>query len=92
MVASMGMALVVIFWRGLMTITLALGFQPQTSAAFYPASFRLTSIPACRDAPCDETKRRYFEFKRIKICERIKNSIYFYFSCIIYLSRTLLTY
>lgn len=41
MVASMGMALVVIFWRGLMTITLALGFQPQTSAAFYPASFRL---------------------------------------------------
>jgi hypothetical protein len=52
----------------------------------------VTSIPACRDAPCNETKRRYFEFKRLKICECIKISIYFYFSCITYLSRTLLTY
>ena len=22
---------------------------------------QITSIPACRDAPCNETKRRYFE-------------------------------
>jgi hypothetical protein len=52
----------------------------------------LTSIPACRDAPCNETKGRYFEFKRLIICESIKISVYFYFSCIKYLSRTLLTY
>ena len=41
---------------------------------------------------CNETKRRYFQFKQLKICERIKISIYFNFSCIIYFSRTLLTY
>ena len=52
----------------------------------------LTSIPACRDAPCNETKRRYFEFERLKICQSIKISICFYFSSIIYFSRTLLTY
>lgn len=31
----------------------------------------LTSIHACRDAPCNETKRRYSEFKRLKICESV---------------------
>jgi hypothetical protein len=53
---------------------------------------QITSIPACRDAPCNETKGRYFEFKRQKICEYIKISICFYFSFITYLSQTLLTY
>jgi hypothetical protein len=28
----------------------------------------LTSIPARRDAPRDETKDRYIEFKRLEIC------------------------
>jgi hypothetical protein len=52
----------------------------------------LTSIPACRDSRCNETKRRYFEFKRLKICELIKHFYYFYFSYIIYLSWTHLIY
>jgi len=38
----------------------------------------VTSVPACRDAPCNETKYRCFEFKRLKICEYIKFYIYFY--------------
>ena len=43
-------------------------------------SIHITSIPACRDAPCNETKHKYFGFKPLNICERIKFSIYFYFS------------
>jgi len=50
------------------------------------ATAAVTSIPVSRDALCNETNRRYFEFKRLKICERLKVSIYFYFSYIIYLS------
>jgi hypothetical protein len=52
----------------------------------------LQSVPACRNAPRNETKRRYFKFKRFKICERVKISIYFHLSCIIYLLRILLTH
>ena len=52
----------------------------------------ITSIPVYRDAPRNETNRRYFEFKRYKIYERFKISIHFHFSCIVYLPRTLLTY
>ncbi len=47
---------------------------------------RLTSIPASRDAPCNETNRRYFEFKGLQIYKDIKNFICFCFNCIIYLS------
>jgi hypothetical protein len=44
---------------------------------------QVTSIPACRDAPYNKIKYRHFEFKRLKTCERVKISIYFYFSYII---------
>ena len=44
----------------------------------------LTSIPAYRDAPCNETNRRYFEFKGYKLYKRFNISIYFDFSYIVY--------
>jgi hypothetical protein len=44
----------------------------------------LTSIPACRDALCNETKHRYFEFKWLENYKRVKTSNLFYFSYIIY--------
>ena len=82
-----------ISYTGLLEVN---GFQKEERALFDGLisgnNDYVTSIPACRDAPCNETKRRYFEFKRLKICERIKISIFFYFSCIIYIFRTLLTY
>ena len=52
----------------------------------------VTSVPAYRNAPRNETKRRDLKFKRFKICERVEISIHFHFSCIIYLPRTLLTH
>jgi hypothetical protein len=42
----------------------------------------VTSVPACRNAPRNETKRRYFKFKRLRICELLKTSIHFHFSAL----------
>ena len=42
----------------------------------------VTSVPACRNAPRNETKRRYFKFQRLKICELVKISIHFHFSAL----------
>jgi hypothetical protein len=42
----------------------------------------ITSVTACRNAPRNETKRRYFKFKQLKICELIKISIHFHFSAL----------
>jgi hypothetical protein len=42
----------------------------------------ITSVPACRNAPRNDTKRRYFKFKRLKICELVKISVHFYFSAL----------
>jgi hypothetical protein len=52
----------------------------------------VTSLPASRDAPCNETNRRYFKFKRHKIYKRSKISIYFYFCYIVHFPQPLLTY
>jgi hypothetical protein len=32
---------------------------------FTLSMIQLTSIPTCRDAPCNETDHRYFKFKRL---------------------------
>ena len=40
----------------------------------------ITSVLVCRNAPRNEIKRRYFKFKRLKICEFIKIYIHFHFS------------
>ena len=48
-------------------VALTLGLQ---RVLFYSI---ITSIPACRDAPCNETNCRYFEFKQYEIFERLKN-------------------
>jgi hypothetical protein len=42
----------------------------------------ITSVPACRNAPRNETKRRYFKFKRLKIYKLVKISIHFHFSAL----------
>jgi hypothetical protein len=43
---------------------------------------QITSVPACRNAPRNETNCRYFKFKRSKICELVKSSIHFDFSAL----------
>jgi hypothetical protein len=43
---------------------------------------QLTTVPACRNAPRNETKRRYFKFKQLKICELVKISNHFHFSAL----------
>ena len=42
----------------------------------------LTSVPICRNAHRNDTKRRYFKFKRLEICELIEISDYFHFSAL----------
>ena len=59
----------VVFVTAFPTIVRSIGGSTATN---YVWIANLTSIPTCRDARCDETKRGYFEFKQPKICERLK--------------------
>ena len=52
----------------------------------------LTSIPVYRDAPYNETNRKYFEFKRYKIYKYFEIFIYFNFNYIIYFPQIFLIY
>jgi hypothetical protein len=51
--------------------------NPQASPTGTEGDQTITSVLVCRDAPCNEIKQGYFEFKRLKIYKDLKISIYF---------------
>jgi hypothetical protein len=67
------------------TVPLDVIRQQQLSLSPFVSTNDVTSIPASRDAPCNETNRRYFELSALKSMNALK-FLFIFISVVFYTS------